>query len=102
MPDVAPRKEVSNDLKQLRQRRIYLSARLPRVKAEIKALSDENKLLAKQLEAKKDAPDRRPTVERKIYVAQHLLALKTELRSLEVERPQVLEKLKKMNPKVQP
>lgn len=101
MPDVAPGKELSNDLKQLRQRRVYLSARLPRVKAEIKALSDENKLLAKQLETKKDAPDRRPTVERKIYVTQHMQALKTELRALEVERPQVLEKLKKMNPKGQ-
>lgn len=98
MPDVAAGKELPKELKQMRQRRVYLSARLPRVKAEIKALSDENKLLAKQLETKKGAPDFKPTLERKIYVTQHMRTLKAELRAIEEERPQVLEKLKKMAP----
>jgi uncharacterized coiled-coil DUF342 family protein len=87
---------ITPEVKELRNRRLYLKIRLPALRQEVKDLSEERKTLSEKLKnAEKLSPEEQTKLrQRRIYVIQHHSALRAEAATLTEERKTVFEKLK--------
>lgn len=82
-------KVLAPEMREARNRRIYLRTRLEEVRREIKRLQEERTTLAAKLKgasASADPTTHKSSRERRIYVLEHLKSLKNELALLSKER----------------
>jgi phage-related minor tail protein len=88
-------------LKDLRGRKVYIDIRLPRIRDEIKTMTDQRKTLAEEsrVGAKPEGAKLKASVAKRIYTTHELDRLKAELASLQIERKTVLERLREARDK---
>jgi len=77
---------VSDELRTMRVRKVYIEMRLPAVRDEIKKYSEEHKLLGKDADPSLTQEAKKAWAAKKIYANQYLRWLREELKSLETEK----------------
>jgi len=88
--------EQNSEIKELRIRKTYINGRLPQLREELKAFTQEKAQLTQKMRilSSLGTTEQKLTRERNIYVTRRLEILKSELKSLYADRKDALDKLK--------